>query len=221
MTYRYVRADELYHHGVKGMRWGHRKNKYENSDGSLTKKGIKRQQKRQAELENLKNRTEFLKVREPAVKNSIKDLKENGYNSKIFREEYKLAREFEDRPNKKEIMDELIDRYNNSHYQIKQELRNNDIKTQRLNSAKISDNTYLEKASENGKRFYASWLAGTIATVTLSQVARRNGVINGKQAVKAMFLGTSLTSVLSLYRYDKRDRKIANEEKIGGGHTWY
>ena len=35
--------DELYHHGVKGMKWGVRR--YQNSDGSLTSAGKKRLKK--------------------------------------------------------------------------------------------------------------------------------------------------------------------------------
>lgn len=39
-TYNY--SNELYHHGVKGQKWGVRR--YQNSDGSLTKAGRERQQ---------------------------------------------------------------------------------------------------------------------------------------------------------------------------------
>ena len=40
-TYNY--SNELYHHGVKGQKWGVRR--YQNSDGSLTSEGIKRQER--------------------------------------------------------------------------------------------------------------------------------------------------------------------------------
>lgn len=40
-TYNYARSpDELYHHGIKGMKWGVRR--YQNKDGSLTSAGKKR-----------------------------------------------------------------------------------------------------------------------------------------------------------------------------------
>lgn len=41
-----MRADEFYHHGIKGQKWGVRR--YQNPDGSLTALGKKRQEKRVA-----------------------------------------------------------------------------------------------------------------------------------------------------------------------------
>ena len=39
-TYNYTYPSELYHYGVKGMKWGVRR--YQNKDGSLTSEGRKR-----------------------------------------------------------------------------------------------------------------------------------------------------------------------------------
>lgn len=51
--------NELYHHGVKGMKWGIRR--YQNKDGSLTPAGKKKYAKLEAELDKLggKGKSEY------------------------------------------------------------------------------------------------------------------------------------------------------------------
>ena len=43
-TWTYTRQGELYHHGIKGQKWGVRR--FQNKDGSLTPAGRKRQEQK-------------------------------------------------------------------------------------------------------------------------------------------------------------------------------
>jgi hypothetical protein len=57
---------ELYHHGIKGQRWGVRR--YQNRDGTLTKAGLKRNSK----LHNLKENYLYEKRDNPGLKRAAK-----------------------------------------------------------------------------------------------------------------------------------------------------
>lgn len=63
---------QLYHHGIKGMRWGIRR--YQNKDGTLTAAGKKRQAKQQAEaLEKARAAKAAKKAHEEAKAKALKE----------------------------------------------------------------------------------------------------------------------------------------------------
>ena len=64
----FISNKELYHHGIKGMRWGIRR--YQNPDGSLTPAGIRRLEK--ADIKWAKKKTD--KITAQAKKASQKEL---------------------------------------------------------------------------------------------------------------------------------------------------
>jgi len=51
--YYYTKTSELYHHGIKGQKWGVRR--YQNPDGSLTKEGLKRYSQKNLKKANVYN----------------------------------------------------------------------------------------------------------------------------------------------------------------------
>lgn len=67
MTYAVIYGDELYHHGVKGMKWGVRR--YQNTDGTYTSAGKKRYTDSDGK-ESLRARAgKFIKRRKENLKN--------------------------------------------------------------------------------------------------------------------------------------------------------
>lgn len=73
MDYILTYDDELYHHGIKGMKWGIRR--YQNYDGTYTKKGLDRYNKASERYEASKKRVAAAKRKfESSARNSKKAL---------------------------------------------------------------------------------------------------------------------------------------------------
>lgn len=64
--------DELYHHGVKGQRWGVRR--YQNEDGTLTEAGVKRYSKAITRMQKLENRSQKLNIKAKKYKKKSADM---------------------------------------------------------------------------------------------------------------------------------------------------
>lgn len=59
LLWQYNRTDELAHHGIKGMKWGVRR--YQNYDGSYTKKGLERYRKAESDYNSAKDKQRQIK----------------------------------------------------------------------------------------------------------------------------------------------------------------
>lgn len=75
-TYNY--SDELYHHGILGMRWGIRR--YQNKDGTLTSAGKKKRR-----MENQSNSKKEEKVDSTPKKKSVNELSDTELRERINR----------------------------------------------------------------------------------------------------------------------------------------
>lgn len=96
----YKDENEIYHHGILGMRWGIRR--YQNPDGSLTEAGRKRARKLKGEYNKLTGRKlkggneDFLRKSDAVRNTKNKDLNDFDLNYKINRlQREKTARDLE------------------------------------------------------------------------------------------------------------------------------
>lgn len=78
--------NELYHHGIKGMRWGIRR--YQNPDGSLTPAGKKRLQQLDSEREALVGKKSSSSSEAGTEKKTIYDLSDEEIKNVSIRQQY-------------------------------------------------------------------------------------------------------------------------------------
>lgn len=91
VNYRIVKSDELYHHGIKGQKWGVRR--FQNADGSLTSKGQKRYNGKTLKEFGKEYHSEYDRLKRSFHTSNSKELKEA---NKLYQEADKLEKQASD-----------------------------------------------------------------------------------------------------------------------------
>ncbi len=142
--------NELYHHGVVGMKWGVRR--YQNKDGSLTPAGKKRQAKLEAELDELNGK----KPSQESPKSRLAAYREKKQAEKEKAEkEARLAKARQSRMEKKQAEEERAKKLENGEIPVEkmtdQEIQARIDRVKLENSLKEAMNTTVTEVTTEKK----------------------------------------------------------------------
>ena len=191
--------NELYHHGIKGQKWGVRR--FQNPDGSLTSAGQKRKARREKEADSLDNIALDAKNRAEKHTKNIEDLKRNGTRSAKFKEVYGDVSKLSDKEfskssyhrSKQSAVNDLIQAEQINRKSANKTAESYTKKANDLRSAKIESDTVVERRRRGSIAGKAAF--GAIMGVAASGVMMglQNQTLSGKAAVGIM-LGATATA---------------------------
>lgn len=201
----YVAHAELYHHGIKGQKWGVRR--FQNEDGSLTAKGVKRYAA-DADL-NDKSLTNVSRIRRGEAQRKYDIAKENGdANVKQLKSNLKTAKKMEKQYAKAERGKALYD-------------AGESIGRNRAKMAAAVGTAFLASKAMNvvmNKKLFNSMMDGTITkgqVKTMSTISALSKVALGTAAVGYAVKKHNKNSAMSRHKeYEATNRN--NVENAGG-----
>lgn len=176
-----VRDEELYHWGIKGMKWGVRR--FQNPDGSLTPAGKKRYGAEDGEREEKPN------YAPKAPKKSASDYTDDELRAQINR--MQMEKQYRD----------LAGQTN-----VREDDPNKELKLQRERLQLQRDVKNLKKEINSGQTFVGSVLsdAGKKALTTMATGAM---LYMGRQTVKTLFDNPDLANAVGKGSLDKEEKK--------------
>ena len=176
-----VRDEELYHWGIKGMKWGVRR--FQNPDGSLTPAGKKRYGAEEGEGEEKPN------YAPKAPKKSASDYTDDELRTQINR--MQMEKQYRD----------LAGQTN-----VREDDPNKELKLQRERLQLQRDVKNLKKEINSGQTFVGSVLsdAGKKALTTMATGAM---LYMGRQTVKTLFNNPDLANAVGKGSLDKEEKK--------------
>ena len=176
-----VRDEELYHWGIKGMKWGVRR--FQNPDGSLTPAGKKRYGAEEGEGEEKPN------YAPKAPKKNASDYTDDELRTQINR--MQMEKQYRD----------LAGQTN-----VREDDPNKELKLQRERLQLQRDVKNLKKEINSGQTFVGSVLsdAGKRALTTMATGAM---LYMGKQTVKTLFNNPDLANAVGKGSLDKEEKK--------------
>ena len=176
-----VRDEELYHWGIKGMKWGVRR--FQNPDGSLTPAGKKRYSAEGGEGEEKPN------YAPKAPKKNASDYTDDELRTQINR--MQMEKQYRD----------LAGQTN-----VREDDPNKELKLQRERLQLQRDVKNLKKEINSGQTFVGGVLsdAGKRALTTMATGAM---LYMGKQTVKTLFNNPDLANAVGKGSLDKEEKK--------------
>jgi hypothetical protein len=207
---------ELYHWGIKGMKWGVRR--YQNKDGSLTPAGKKRRAKLEAELDKIGGKSPEKKLAEMTddeVAAKINRVRlENNLRDEIRRAEPKPAQPAQPQKTANQMaMDELREKVNRlqlekQYRQLQEELNPKQESFMKERGKKALDDVLIPSAINVGKNYLEKTLKKKLGLETedsLTKLEKKVRKLEAERKIKKYEKGGDDVDL---------DTTIANMQKI-------
>lgn len=204
--YRITSSDELYHHGIKGQKWGIRR--FQNEDGSLTAEGRERL--------GYGDRAGRREINREAKRNLRAANKES--NSKFNKEYGRIGKYFSNEGYNKWLADRMQNY--DAYYKTRELTAKNDRQRASMNAAQYNAKSFADYYTKKSKRDYSQRMVANLLVDTdlmNMSIQRASGrhTTFGKTYLDQMLTGGLGGIVLdSIYKSTGKDYSSAVSNKI-------